>query len=370
MTARLGLTDVAAFVGSQADLTAGYDGDGVLRVLDRCPAPLTAARTECRGGDGGGARGRPVTTRRALSACPRTSDPTVRGRRGSCTTPRRSADLLARGTPTGHAPDHRPARPRFPTLPTAHRPARHLPAELTTRRISNPTYLDGSPAAAIDKAFRPSGAVAPAGHAATPWWRSANGEHLGPVRLRRLQLAPATRARVCRHGDLDETRANDDDGVAWALCLLSTSPSGEGGDSRLVGPSHRRTAVRARAGRRVRRATSISVIDGPRTFRFFRDEAVGVGYDRCREGNSYPQSAAEMKGRRAIVPTPLWPRRPSAISAVPTNFRDLRQSSAVVPFPERFARHTRGSRTNRADSRAPSLAPPRRTKTPTRRPSG
>src|SRR6478672_5617898 len=45
IVAALGLTDGAAFVGSQGGLTAGYDGDGVLRVLDRCPAPVAAART-------------------------------------------------------------------------------------------------------------------------------------------------------------------------------------------------------------------------------------------------------------------------------------------------------------------------------------
>jgi Cof subfamily protein (haloacid dehalogenase superfamily) len=219
IVAALGLTDGAAFVGSQGGLTAGYDGDGVLRVLDRCPAPVAAARTVVAAATAEGlAVGWYAGERWLVSHV----DPTIaREARVVHDTPE-VADLLAEDTepdklliiaPPGRDPE------------VLRRIAGALPAELTAQ-ISNPTYLEVT-RRGVDKASAVRSWCARRGIAADTVVAIGDGPNdLGLFAVSGTSVAPANARPEVAAAATWMTRANDDDGVAWALSVLAPEREG------------------------------------------------------------------------------------------------------------------------------------------------
>ena len=180
----LGLTDGAAFVGSQGGLTAGYDGDGVLRVLDRCPAPVAAARAVVAAATAEGLAVGWYAAERVAGLARRPDH--RRGRRGVVHDTPEVADLLTEAAepdkllviaPPGRDPEVLRAL------------AAALPPELTAQ-ISNPTYLEVT-RRGVDKAVGRRALVRPPGHPAG----RRGGDRRRPERPGPVRRSPAPPSR-------------------------------------------------------------------------------------------------------------------------------------------------------------------------------
>jgi Cof subfamily protein (haloacid dehalogenase superfamily) len=209
----LGLTDGTVFVGAQGGLTAGYDGHGALRVLDRRPDPLAAARAVVGAATAEGlAVGWYAGARWLVSHV----DPTIeREARVVHDTPQ-VADLLTEPTepekllviaPPAH--DHAVLR----------RLAGTLPGQLTAQ-ISNPTYLEIT-GHRVDKASAVARRCADRDIPLDALVAIGDGPNdLGLFAVVGTSVAPANARPEVAAAATWTTRANDDDGVAWALSVL------------------------------------------------------------------------------------------------------------------------------------------------------
>jgi Cof subfamily protein (haloacid dehalogenase superfamily) len=214
----LGLADGAAFVGSQGGLTACYDG-GELHVLERHPAPVAAARAVVAAATAEGlAVGWYAAERWLVSQV----DATIaREARVVHDTPE-VADLL---TETAEPDKLLVIAPPGRDPEVLRRLASGLPPELTAQ-ISNPTYLEVT-RRGVDKASAVRSWCARRGIAADTVVAIGDGPNdLGLFAVSGTSVAPANARPEVAAAATWMTRANDDDGVAWALLVLAPEREG------------------------------------------------------------------------------------------------------------------------------------------------
>ena len=210
----LGLTDGAEFVGTQGALTGAYDAAGVLQVSERRPAPVDAARAVVAAATAAGlAVGWYAGDRWLVSHV----DATIAREARVVADAPEVADLAAQTA----GPDKLMVIAPTPAeVDVLRRLAAALPAELTAQ-ISNPTYLEITHRG-VDKASAVARWCARRGIPPSAAVAIGDGPNdLGLFALAGTSVAPANARPEVAAAATWSTRSNDDDGVAWALAVLT-----------------------------------------------------------------------------------------------------------------------------------------------------
>lgn len=212
----LGLNHPAAFVGSQGAVTGSYTADGTLIISEQQPLPLPAARTIVLAALEVGLA---VSWLKGPNWYVSHIDVTITTEAATVADAPVVRDLLAEQV----GPDKLMVIAPAADLSGLHRVAARLPAEAMAQ-ISNPTYLEVT-RRDVDKASAVRRYCARRGIEPGQVIAFGDGPNdLGLFEFAGASIAPASaRDQVLRRATVI-TRGNDDDGVAYALEIITDQP--------------------------------------------------------------------------------------------------------------------------------------------------